>query len=141
MDGPARPSKADAERDRTRVGAAIAAADRSSRIAMAARAVQNLKTGGGSVAQVPGSASTMGYTSESLEATDYKELRQLAVRTPGVVRDKKTNGGKWVLKTVGELKTELLSVLNSKTTQTLSGGRTLWERPAARPRKRPASSL
>ncbi len=76
---------------------------------------------------MPGSASNLGYDPQALESLDYKELQGLAIRIPGVARDEKNEAGKFVPKTVSELKAELVALHKTvaddgiEATQTLSG--------------------
>ena len=51
---------------------------------------------------------------------DYKQLRDLATRTPNVQRDKKTPTGKWIPKISKELRADLCQKIE-RSTQVLPG--------------------
>lgn len=130
MDGPPRALQADAEKDRQKTVAAMRQAPPSSRVEIAADALHKLRCGEVLVPQdVSGSASTLsGIDASKLASMDHVQLRDLANKTPGIIRDKKNSTGKWIPKRCHELRKELLA-LKQATDST---------QRAVRVRKRPA---
>ena len=119
VDGPVRTRRADAETDRDFIAAAMGQVPRSSRSGAAKHAIQflrggedelNFKVPGEDKKKVaPGSASML-----ELNPMSASMLRTLAVRTPGIVRDKKTDRRrkiiKWIPKTSKELKKDIMAL-------------------------------
>ncbi len=133
FDGPFRIFREDAERDCTYAAACMDEVPRPSKVSAASRAVQMLRDGKARPSgQVPGSASSaLRFDAESLQNMSKLELRNLATRTPGIVRDKKTQKGKWVPKSCQELKAELLAMKTNTSTQAVPGRPTAKKRPAS----------
>ena len=65
---------------------------------------------------VPGFASSApSLNAEAIQKMDYKQLRDLASRTPNVQRDKKTPTGKWIPKISKELRADLCQKIERST--------------------------
>jgi hypothetical protein len=111
IEGPRRSLREGAEADRKFVAAFLDTVPRSSRVDAANDAIKSLG-GRGKTSCVggPGSAShTLDFDPAVLKKMKKPELRKLASRTPGIMRNKKNAGGKWVPKTNKQLIAELLA--------------------------------
>ena len=117
IDCPVRASRTEAEADRSFVAVAVGQVCRSSRMDAAKHWIQFLRDGG-----VPSSASTAPEMDPALINTMKKgQLRESASKTHGMIRNKKTSKGKWIPKTCEELRTELLALMASRSTQAMPG--------------------
>ncbi len=130
VEGPTRACRDEAEADRKFAAASLDQVARSSRVDAANCAAKALRNGDGtSFVEGPGSA---GHSFEPgrLRKMKQSELRSLASRTPGIMRDKKTSEGKRAHKTDEELIKELLAMKANTATRTLPAS--LLPRHAAR---------
>ena len=111
MDAPARTSKAAAQKDRELVATTMRFHPRSSWLDVCSDAIKHLRNGGAALS-LPGSASIADNIDMAKLATMRKvQLRELANKTPGVVRNKKNEKGQWIPKTCAELKKDLAQAL------------------------------
>ena len=118
MDAPARALRSEAELDRAFIAAAMNQCPRALRVEAVSKAIEHLRSGGAATSasfRVRGqSGSTLpGVDKDELAGMNKDQLRSLASQLPGIVRDKKTDKGKWVPKTCKELKKQLLAFASS----------------------------
>ena len=127
IDAPLCLRRADAERDRKLVVDGLAQVACSLKVETAKAAIANLQSGRRRLpAKKPSSSmksSRVGFA--KLANMKREELRSLATRTPGIMRNKKNVKGKWRSKTKEELKVDLLA------TQAMPGPIVVLKRPAS----------
>ena len=138
MDGPMRVLRADAEKDRQLVVAAMREATPSSKVEAAMAVVKHLRGFGPlPLTDVPGSARTIrGVDVGKLAGMNKMQLRDLADKTHVIARRKKNKKGNWVPKTCGELKDEFHRLISAQALPGSKPGPT----QSARILKHPAAS-
>ena len=136
FDCPVRANHAAAEVDRSFVAAVVGQVSRSSRMDAAEHWIQFLRDGG-----VPGSASMAPQMDpEHIRTMKKEQLRECASKAHGMRRNKKTSTGKWIPKTCKELRTELLALMASRSTQALPGRQDKEKKSMRWIKKKPSAS-